>query len=127
MDFPRYYLLGPRPVKAIGLPDGGVSFAKLDMQTGRFVDGMDLAARVLSEKDDVDRINEDQFITEVETIRSRFPHRDGPLNALYALIRTAVSASEAEGRALTPEEFSFVSSLARKTHERFEALVEGTP
>ena len=127
MDFPRYYLLGPRPVKAVGREDGGVSLSKLDMQTGRFVDGMDVAARVLSEKEDVDRLTEDQFITEVETVRSRFPHPDGPLNALYQLIRAAVAPAELEGRALTSDEFAFVSAIARQTHARFEALLTAVP
>ncbi|TCL31817.1 hypothetical protein EV210_12629 [Anaerospora hongkongensis] len=70
----EYYLVGDRPVQLIYSPGGKRTALKYDWETGRLIDGGDYIAKVsfsTSDDDDVERISEESFFREVESLQKR--------------------------------------------------------
>ncbi|WP_240686781.1 hypothetical protein [Amycolatopsis suaedae] len=90
--------------------------------TGRFDQRTDLIDKVLfaTSTPDISRLDEDEFISETESNRSRYLSGDGPIFPLYETIRALYAAAKSEGRRLTAEEWALVMNLRRRTIRMWE-------
>ena len=134
----NYYLVGARPVKMIYFPGGRYTARKYDWQTGCFIGGEEYIAEVYFSTSDVERISEEQFIHEVETLRGE-EKRMGELEKLcggdtvtyqqlirlYQEARALIAPSLQEKRRLTAEEKEELRKLQRASYALFEAVCGG--
>ena len=120
MDTPRYYTVGLRPVKFVRAANGGLAVLKMNWETGVFEYGMDYLARAMSSDSDVDRVDEDDFIQHVESLRARRIYGEGPLSALYQAINSIEDVAKAQDRQLTAEEYDLRAELRRQTYAKFQ-------
>lgn len=69
-DLPKYYLVDERPVKMVETEDGGLGAYALNWKTGEFVLAMKYLAEIYKiERDDVERVSEEEFNRKVEELR----------------------------------------------------------
>jgi len=131
----NYYLVGDRPVQLIYYPGCKYTALKYDWQTGCFIDGEDYIDKVYFSHDDVERISEDQFIHEVETLRgeteqmgelARLCGDDREswqlLSRLYQEARALIAPSLQEKRRLTVEEKQQLRKLQQASYVLFETV-----
>jgi hypothetical protein len=75
-DLPRYYIVGERPVKMIRTEAGGLGAYALNWTTGEFVLAMKYLAEIYKiERDDVERIPEEEFNRKVEELRKKIKEK----------------------------------------------------
>ena len=118
----RYNIYGVFPVKFVPTQDGGLAVLKLDTQTGLFEHAPDYLHRILYARDDVERVDEHEFIQQTEALRARNLTGDGPVFALYQLMNSIEDVAEQEGRSTTDEERALIAELRRESHALFQAL-----
>lgn len=134
----EYYLVGYMPVQLIYYPGREDTALKYDWQTGCFIDGADYIDKVYFSHSDVERISEDQFIHEVETLRgeteqmgelARLCGDDREswqlLSRLYQEARVLIAASLQEKRRLTAEEKEQLRYLQHSSYALFESVCCG--
>jgi hypothetical protein len=67
--WPRYFLIGMRPVKAVRTPNGGMEVLAYQWDTGEFVRDMSFGTQVIMGGTDVERVTEDAFEAHVRALR----------------------------------------------------------
>lgn len=134
----EYYLVGYMPVQFIYFPGREKTALKYDWQTGCFINGEDYIDKVYISHSDVERISEDQFIHEVETLRGE-TEQTGELarlcgddreswqllSRLYQEARALIAPSLQEKRRLTVEEKQQLRKLQQASYVLFETVCGG--
>jgi len=119
-DLPRYFIVGDRAVQFIRDEDGNMQVLKFDWDNGGFMPGADYMNKALFGRDEVEEVNEDDFIQQTERMRRKFFYGDNAVFALYTLLDTLEAAAEKENRDLTEEERQIIAATQRKTYAMFD-------
>jgi len=69
--WPRFFLFGTRPVKAVQTSDGGLDVQAYQWETGDFERDMLLGTEVIMGGPDVERVSQEQFESAVEHLRQK--------------------------------------------------------
>jgi hypothetical protein len=116
----RYFIVGDRTVQWIPLENGGFEILKLDWDTGGFIPGLDYLPKVMYGKDEVEEVEEDEFIQQTEWVRRKLFKGDNTVFTLYKLLDTIEATAKQEGRRLTAQEQQIIALTQRKTYPLFE-------
>jgi hypothetical protein len=116
-----YHVVGIRPIKFMETPSGGLAVLKMNWETGVFELGMEFYARAYSSDGDVEQVSEDEFIEQVESLRAQRLIGEGPVYALYGLIKAMETEARASGRAPSLEARKWLTEVKRQTYGMFLA------
>ncbi|MEM8534913.1 MAG: hypothetical protein AAGF95_29000 [Chloroflexota bacterium] len=121
LDMPRYYIYYRRPVKMVRTAEGQVQVLKMNWRTGDFEPGIELVDELFAAREqEIFRMDEEEFIQELEHARGLHVQGEGPVFALYETINALAETARSEGRRLTDEERALIRGLRRQTHVLFE-------
>lgn len=68
--FPWYFIINDRPVKVVASPDGGMDVFITNLETGELERNMSYLSQCFEPGQDVTRVSEEEFNTQLESIRS---------------------------------------------------------
>lgn len=121
-DLPRYYSYYARPVKFLPMPDNQMAVWKLNVETGGWEPGEDLANDIIGDVGGgVYKLDKDRFVNLVEERRGRRLRGDGPVFALYETVEGIIKAAERERRDPNPTERALIQGIRQRTYAMFEA------
>jgi hypothetical protein len=123
----RYFLIGIFPVIYINIPGKRLRVKKYDPNTGCFIDGRDRIPDIMLRVDDVEEVERDEFIRQIEQLRSHDVKAEGELAALYDEIREIVNIRRMNWRRKsTPEERQHFADLTQRSYHLFESTIGRT-
>lgn len=68
--FPWYFIINDRPVKVVASPNGGMDVLITNLETGELERNMSYLSQCFEPGQDVARVSEEDFNTQLESIRS---------------------------------------------------------
>jgi hypothetical protein len=100
---------------------------KYDSRTGCFVNGGEFYGAISFSTSDVEEVTKEEFIRQLESLRSRNVKAEGELAVLYDEIREIVNARRMNRRRRsTPEERQHFADLTQRSYHLFESTIGRT-
>lgn len=122
---PAYFSYYRSPVKMVPTPDGGLMAWRLSIDTGGWEPAIHLVDEILfAVGGEISVLTADQFVQRTEHDRGRYLRGEGPIFALYDMVRAIEDVADVERRRLTTQEDALVKGIRRKTFVMFEEQLQ---
>lgn len=125
LTVPSYHRYYASPVKIVEAADGGVQVWRVSADTGGWRQRNDLLEEIVfAVGGDVFVLPPDRFVQEVEAYRGRHLSGDGPIFALYEVVKAILETAVREDRRLTQTERELIRGIRSKTFVMFEEWLQ---